>query len=329
MKEYFCDELNNALTFFHDKIMSCCTGQIGPVYIENYKGEKINWDEFRNVKFNAFKLLNSEDIEKTGCKNCFFLREKTENDKINPRFKTLSINHWTNCNCGCIYCSRMDSSLGKIDKRVQKSQFYDLLPVLKELYNQDLIDREHLTVSIQGGEISVLKEFPDLVKEFIKHGAGNFQIFSNNIIYQPIVKKLLEEDKVYYTTSLDCGSEEVYYKIKRVKKFKDSINNLKKYVKGIEYPKIIVKYIVLENINDNKEEILKFINLMELIKIRRVEFAIDYKYVLFTDLDKIPLPKHYGELYLNMKELCEKKGIQLDIWAKTENILNKYIFNKV
>ena len=68
---------------------------------------------------------------------------------------------------------------------------------------------------------------------------------------------------------------------------------------------------------------------MEAIKIKKVEFAIDYKYILFTDLDKIPLPKHYGELYLYMKELCEQKGIEFITWSKIEYILNKYIFNKV
>ena len=49
-KQYFCDELNNVLSCFHDRIMSCCSGQIGPVYIEGYRGEKIDWKKLKNVK---------------------------------------------------------------------------------------------------------------------------------------------------------------------------------------------------------------------------------------------------------------------------------------
>ena len=76
MKQYFCDELNNVLSCFHDRIMSCCSGQIGPVYYEAYRGEKIDWDAFRKVKTDAFALLSEDDIEKSPCKGCFFLRER-------------------------------------------------------------------------------------------------------------------------------------------------------------------------------------------------------------------------------------------------------------
>ena len=79
-KQYFCSELNNVLSCFHDRIMSCCTGQIGPVYEEAYKGKKIDWKKFKQTKLDAFALLNEEDIEKSPCKDCFFLKERTEND---------------------------------------------------------------------------------------------------------------------------------------------------------------------------------------------------------------------------------------------------------
>ena len=324
MKQYFCDELNNVLSCFHDRIMSCCTGQIGPIYYDNYRGEKIDWDSFRAVKTDAFKLLNEEDIEKSPCKGCFFLRERKSTDIILPKFKTINISHWTHCNCGCIYCARMFHSKGKIDTKIRKSDYYDIVPLIKELYKQDLLDRDNLFVSIQGGDISVLKEFKPMVKEFLKNGLKEFYILSNNIIYQPIVKELLDKDLTTYTTSLDCATAEIYYKLKRVDKFKDSVENLRKYAKS-KYPnRIIVKYIVIEHINDNLEEITKFVNLMSDIGISNIEFMIDNKYVMFTNLDETPLPAHYGSLYLLMKKLCEEKGIKLLTWDKTEYIINKY-----
>ncbi len=327
MKQYFCDELNNVLSCFHDRIMSCCSGQIGPIYYEGYRGQKIDWDNFKQIKPNAFSLLNDENIDKSPCKGCFFLRERKPEDVISPTFKFLNISHWTHCNCGCIYCARMSHSKGQITYKSAKSEYYDMIPLLKQLYKHDLLDRKNLIVNIQGGDISVLKEFEPMVKEFLKNGAFKFYILSNNIKYQPIIEKLLKKGIVDFTTSLDCATPEVYYKLKRVDKFKDSVENLKRYTKVNAGFGITVKYIVIEHINDNIEEITKFVNLMSDINVKTIEFMIDNKYVIFANLDETPLPSHYKDLYLHMKNLCEEKGINLILWSKTEYVINKYMLN--
>lgn len=323
-KQYFCDELNNVLSCFHDRIMSCCSGQIGPVYYEAYRGQKIDWDAFKKVKYDAFEMLTEENIDKSPCKGCFFLRERKPDDIISPKFKTINVSHWTQCNCGCIYCARMLDSKGKITYKPEKSEYYDFLPLLKDLYKQDLLDRENLFVCIQGGDISVLKEFEPMVKEFLHQGLKEFYILSNNIRYQPIIQKLLDKNMVIYQTSLDCATPEIYKKLKRVDTYKDSVNNLRKYAKSKHPEKITVKYIVIEHINDNIQEIQKFVDLMSDIGITNIEFMIDNKYALFTDLDKVPLPPHYGELYLYLKKACEEKDINLLLWDKTKYILEKY-----
>lgn len=328
-KKYFCDELNNVLSCFHDRIMSCCSGQIGPVYYEAYRGQKIDWDEFKKVKQTAFELLTDENIDKSPCKGCFFLRERKHEDKVSPTFSTLNISHWTQCNCGCIYCARMFDSKGKITYKPAKSEYYDFLPLLKQLYKNELLDRKNLMASIQGGDISVLKEFEPIVKEFLKQGVGSFYILSNNIKYQPIIKKLLDRNICTFTTALDCATPEIFLKLKRVDKFKDSVENLKKYVKSKHPEGVVVKYIIIEHINDNIEEITKFVNLMSAIGVQNIEFMIDNKYVMFTNLDEKPLPKHYGELYLCFKKLCQEKGINLRVWSKTEHIINTYALNKL
>ncbi len=324
MKQFFCEELNNVLSCFHDRIMSCCSGQIGPVYYEAYRGQKIDWEAFKQVKIEAFQKLNENDIENSPCKNCFFLRDRCSSDVISPTFNLINISHWTQCNCGCIYCARMFHSKGRITYKSAKSEYYDIVPLLKQLYKHELLDRKNLVASIQGGDISVLKEFEPMVKEFLKNGISRFYILSNNIVYQPIIEKLLKKDLVDYTTSLDCATPEIYFKLKRVDKFRDTVNNLKRYAAISDGKGITVKYIVIEHINDNIDEVTKFVNLMADIGIRNIEFMIDNKYVMFTNLDETPLPKHYGKLYLHFKQLCEEKNINLTLWSKTEFIINKY-----
>ena len=327
VRSYFCDELNNVLSFLNEKIMSCCGGKAGPSYYDKYRNEKISYEYFYKIKEHALNILASGYIENSPCKECFFLREKKADDEIAKKYNWLNVSHWTACNCGCIYCTRMNESKGVITPRPTKSEFYDFLPILKQLYKNELLDRENLKACIQGGDISVLKEFKPIVQEFLKNGINEIHILSNNIIYQPIIKDLLDMNKGALVTSLDCGSRETYYKLKRVDKFNDFVDNLNKYLKSKNSNRIDVKYILVENVNDNIEEITKFINLMSSIGISVVEFSIDYKYVLFSDLDKTPLPKHYKDLFLHFKKSCEEKGISLSMWPKVADIVNKYLIN--
>ena len=327
-KQYFCDELNDVLSCFHDRIMSCCSGHIGPVYYEAYRGQKIDWEAFKKIKQEAFDLLTEENIDKSPCKGCFFLRERKQTDVVSPTFKTLNVSHWTQCNCGCVYCARMSDSKGEITLKSGKSQYYDFVPLLKELYKNNILDRKNLMACIQGGDISVLKEFEPMMKEFLKNGIRTFYILSNNIKYQPIVKSLLDKNLCDFTTSLDCGCRETYKKIKRVDKFNDSVNNLKKYAKSKHPERLIVKYIIVEHFNDNEEEVTKFIELMSKINVKVIELMIDNKYIAFTNLDETPLPKHYGKLYLLFKRLCKEKNIELRMWPKAEYVFETYSLNK-
>ena len=218
----------------------------------------------------------------------------------------------------------MDDSHGKITYRKAKSEYYDMLPVVKQLYKKDLLDRENLIVCIQGGDISVLSEFEKLVKEFFKQGLLKFHFISNNIIYQPIIKKLLDANKGTFFTSLDCASRDIYYKLKRVDKFDECVKNLRKYAKGHSHPPITVKYIVIENVNDNIIEMKKFLDLVVYMGIKNVEFMLDNKYV-FCDHSKVSIPKHYGNLYFFFKEYCEISGLKFVIWDKVESLINEYL----
>ena len=176
---YFCDELNETLTCYHDKITSCCSNPNGPIYFDKYDGSKVDFEILRQKKLEFFSLFDEENIKNSPCYGCFSLRKRKPEDVINSKFKQIHVSHWTHCNCGCIYCARMDDSHGKITYRKAKSEYYDMLPVVKQLYKKDLLDRENLIVCIQGGDISVLSEFEKLVKEFFKQGLLKFQAINN------------------------------------------------------------------------------------------------------------------------------------------------------
>ena len=223
----------------------------------------------------------------------------------------------------------MLDSKGKITYKSQKSEYFDMVPLLKQLYKQELLDRNNLVAVIQGGDISVLKEFEDMVKCFLKNGVKDLHILTNNIVYQPIIQKLMDLNKCILFTSLDCADAELYYKMKRVDKYKDTVENLRRYAKGRINPRIVVKFILVEHMNDSIEQVQKFVDLMADIGIKMVEFTIDNKWAMFTNLDEKPLPAHYGDIYLYFKKACEERNIKFNVWEKTQYIIDKYALKKI
>ena len=312
----FCSELNNVLTFFPDKIRSCCVlGNIGPVYFENYNGniKTFDFETLKAKKKYFFECIKNYDFQNVPCSNCMYMKNE-ENAEFTEQFELIYLNSWTHCNCGCFYCDRLSYTKGEITKHKQKSKYYDLLPIIKGLYKHNLLNKEKLRVVFHGGDLSVLKEFEPLVKTFIKNGVNRIDFASNNIIFQPIIKKLLKEGKASLNMALDCGCRETYKKIKRVDKFNDVVKNLKKYVKAAnsDNPEINVKYIILKHINDNEEEIRAFINLMKEIGITRVSLHIEHKYAVELFEGKTPLPTTYKSLIKLFFKLCDENKLFFD-----------------
>ena len=202
-------------------------------------------------------------------------------------------------------------------------EYYDLLPIIKGLYKHNLLDTENLRVVFHGGDFSVLKEADSVIKTFLKYGVKKIDFSSNNIIFQPIVQKLLAKKKASLNMSLDCGCRETYKLIKRIDKFNDVIRNLKKYVKASksDNPEINVKYIILKNVNDNENEIKSFIKKMKEIGITRVSLHLEHKYAneIFANKNKIPI--HYKNLISLFFELCNENNL----WFDTPDEVMHYI----
>lgn len=326
----FCSEFNEVLTFFPDIIRSCCVlGNIGPVYLDIKTQDIKNFDveHLKSYKLQVTNQLENEDFTGLPCQNCFHLKDKTDELKFSPKYSLIYLNNWTHCNCGCFYCDRLQYSKGKITNKKEKSEYYDVLPIIKALYKYDLLDKERLRVVFHGGDFSVLKEFEPLVKTFIKNGVNKIDFSSNNIIFQPLVAKMLQQQKASLNMSLDCGSKDTYKLIKRVDKFNDVIKNLEKYVKcsHSDNPEINVKYIILKNVNDNEQEIVKFINLMKKIGITRVSLHLEHKYAIELFQNKNNIPANYKHLITFFFDLCRDNNFYFD---KPDEIMHYIMTNQ-
>ena len=282
-----CKYLQGGLNFQNKFISTCNFITKGLVF---YDLTKINGKA--NISFNKIEEMRKENIEKKAipknCEGCFALEKKVWN--VNGKINKIELDHWRNCNCGCIYCSNRGHDQVKfLTSKVEKSQFYDVLPILKKMKKKNLFD-DDIVISTTGGEPASLEEYPQILELFLDRKFKEISILSSGIKYLPIIEKALSQPNCYLTVSLDCGTKETYKRIKMTDAFDKCVNNLKNYAKH-SYAKnsVILKYIVLPNINDNKEEIDKFFDVVKEIGSDSVSFSLEFCHGLRTKQgEKIP-----------------------------------------
>ena len=323
MAQYSCKDLNNQITFYPDAIDSCCSGFSSPRFytIEN---NNIDYYSLISKKNNFINDFKNGKILPT-CQNCHNLQNYDENLKYN-KFTKILVNHFTRCNCSCIYCVR-DSYMSKEQKQAEPR--YELLPIIKEMYKRNLISTDKLDIDFQGGDIGCLKEFKSLVSLFYKKSISFFHFYTNNIVYYDIIQRLFNENRAELIISLDCGCRDTFKKIKRVDKFDLVVDNIKKYMKKSKFPNILLKYIILENLNDNKNEINKFINIAKSLNINNVCVEFDYRKCMELipgQKTRYEVPEYYYELVQYFNDEATLMGIYPGICSYTQNILNKGYF---
>lgn len=245
------------LGVYGSNIKMCCylsaPGGGNTMLIKDYKGEKIDWRNF-------FELKNKyRDIQRSGktipeCSGCVFLEEKEwiQKDEINH----VIFDHWTNCNCKCTYCYTEE------DKALYNNlKTYNVLPIIKDMLAKKIL-KPGGAIGFGGGEPTMLDEFEELINLLLEKGFTNIRVPSSAIKYSSIIEKGIAAKQLTVVVSVDSGSRETYKTIKQLDMYDKVCENLKKYAQAqTESGNVISKYIIIPGINDNIEEIdnwLKF-----------------------------------------------------------------------
>ena len=297
------------------------------------------WAEWENYKYNQNFLdvflqrretvINNmkQGIVPDHCLNCMYL-ENLNNKNINNKLKFIECYHWDQCNCACFYCSNRDTTQLKITNPGFKKVdgVINLLAALKELKKRNLLDNE-TRLSTVGGECTILKEFPDIIKFVIKNNYA-IDILSNGILYEKYISKALKANKKsFLSISLDSGTRRTFIQIKQVDKFNDVVKNLKRYVKETKENsnQIMVKYIILKGVNDNKQEIDKFFEVCTDIGITNYFPAIEFCHSV-KKTENTDIPDNICELYDYFK--TKAKEINPNNTVSTYDFVELMIKNK-
>lgn len=272
-KKYRCRYLAHGLYIHYDCFRHCHLSIHSPNernnnYIIPYTGpqDKINWNKVFDIKNKLVKEMRNEGKIPPFCQGCHWIEEFEEDDKFRTDLEKyidmIWIGHSNECNANCIYCF---SYLEILEHRTVKG--YDIFPLFKELIDKKIYNLEknpNAHVSFAMGEPTIMKSFDNIIRIFAEGGNKFFALYTNGIHFSEMTEKVLadEEIEIMVVISLDAGSREIFHKIKKVDKFDEVCENIRKYASATFNPRHLgVKYIIIPNLNDNKEEIDRWLDL--------------------------------------------------------------------
>ncbi len=175
------------------------------------------------------------------------------------------------CSFDCVYCE-----VGKTSElTIKRNEYVDTAKIIAEL--DDFLKQkpklDYITFSSTGEPTlhSNIKEIIDFIKN--KHSQYKIALLSNSSLFckKEVRKDILDVDLI--VPSLDAVSKKVFEKINRphpklkIKKIINGLINLRKEYKG----KIWLEIFIIHNLNDTKDELIKFLDLIKKIKPDKVQ----------------------------------------------------------
>lgn len=322
-----CKYIQGGIAFRHDAI-SLCNKLCGTKRYEkfNIPYTKGFYENFISVREEAIKNAKNGQLPHEGCLSCPYVEEKDWDE--DTRFREIEITHWTHCNCSCCYCAMLPVTKGKKTIFRKNAEAVELLPVLKQMLKTDKI-HPNAFFSVTGGELTMLKEFPAIMKLLLKqkNASYGFCLQTNGIKYEPLLAKAVNMDRrTSIVISVDAGSRELFKIMKKMDKYNDVYKNLKHYLKDVKYNKdrIVAKYIIVPNVNDKKEEIDNWITECKKIGIKTLQPSIEFcSQVVNPGVFK----ESQGILYNYMKEQIIANGFEMITYDFLEDIIKNKSFD--
>lgn len=317
MKYRSCVWLNQGINFDIDSYKICClysgVGGGNTIVKSGYKGEPVDWNDFFNQK-RKIKEMHKQGLTYHKCEGCVFLEEQ-EWDESNDYINFINLDYWTKCNCNCSYCHTTH------DKEAYNSRItYNFLPILKDMIDKKIL-RPGGHVSFGGGEVTLLEEFEETLNLLLDFNIGFIRIHSACMDYSPAIENGLRKGCVDLIVSVDSGSKELHRKIKQVDTYDNVWGNLKNYASHQSHPYLVkTKYIVIPGVNDNKEEIVKWLEKSKDFGIRSVIQEIESQWFYST---RPNIPERIYELFDFAKAKALELGLEYSRYERAEHLMNE------
>jgi sulfatase maturation enzyme AslB (radical SAM superfamily) len=178
-----------------------------------------------------------------------------------------------------------------------KKPRYDINALIESLLNNEALGNCR-TLVWGGGEPILDKGFNLLIEKIVARlPYASQRVLTNAVKYSKTIERLLREDKISITSSVDAGTDETFLLIRGSFKLKEVLSNLKRYASA-NVTKVTIKYIFTEG-NSSIDEVKSFISLIQNYKLTGCNFQIssDFKKEKIILDDVISMIAMYGLLY--------------------------------
>lgn len=287
-----CRFLGHFISYRKNDFSPCCiTKQCPVVQTSGTISERMeHWKEYTT------KLVNDiRENKPNPCSKCPHLKYGFYPKTI--KLDTLSFG--TNqpgdvCNLRCVYCfSRKQLERLKDDK--DKFTTYEILRQFSQMPEYDTPD---FKIQLSNGEFCTNK-YCDEIFDILLKSKWKVVFVTNMTVYREKFAEFLKTGRtIRILTSLDAGTPETYKKIKGVDCLNKVVDNLKKY--PLEKVDVRLKYIFLEGLNDNEEDIDAFYEIVKEVGCKTI--------VLSSNLFK-PFTAKMRDLTLRIIKKAKKDGI--------------------
>ncbi len=313
---YSCPWIEHGIVFFQYKLTMCCyCGHEGGGHTlvrNNFVGQKINWDRVFYVK-EIFRRFHKKGKINTSCIGCPFLQEgKWDKERY---ISNIYISHWTNCNAKCIYCY---ATQNPEDFKVAK--LYNVMPYIKEMYETGIL-RPGGIISFGGGEPTLLDEFEELVTYFLDNFFWGIRVHTSGIKYSPALARAINEIRGYVVVSVDAGTSETYEKIKQVPCYNQVRETIRKYALQTTFLGrylVSAKYIIVPGINDNIQEIEKWMQANYDAGLYTTVIDIEENWYL---KHKDNIPKHIFDLIEYARKRSKQLNTNFELYERIQNMI--------
>jgi hypothetical protein len=130
------------------------------------------------------------------------------------------------------------------------------------------------------------------------------KLFTNEIIYSPLIEEYLKNGQLTITISTDAGTKETFKKVRGVDAFEKVFSNIRKYYDAAGGG-VIIKYIFTDD-NFNFEEIDNFLKQINKHELNKCDFQLssDFKAQELNNEQALSIIHIYKELVKNGANSC-------------------------
>lgn len=301
--------MNNQICFNKDFIYACTVGNntkqnTNLIIKEKYNGELLDLEAFFDEREKIKENAKNGELPET-CEGCHYLRyEDWDNIPNSRKVRYILVSNYQKCNSRCIYCiSRMDYN----PKEKYVCETYNIVPVIDDMFKKGYVTEDTI-FDFAGGECTLYENFEELLSKLINYGVKDIIIHSNAIIYSKAIEEGIKKGVVSICISPDSATRKTHKKVKGVDTYNIVWDHIKKYSRAnSKGDAVCLKYIIVEGVNDNKEEIELWLKKVKSLKIPSIRFNADNT-IFINYQNNSEYNHHYLANIVVLTEFCAERA---------------------